>query len=182
MVQTKVNTANAFQILADSTPKERFRRVIMEARKRIMDGESISQGFANFPQVFDGVYIAIVQASETSGQLPIALRERSKALKRSDKVLRKLKNAMIYPVIVLLMALGAVMVFSIMAVPALSNLYKGTGVELPLVTRIIVIGVRVHGGPYLCRPRPRGGFARRPARSRRDHAVWRGSARPRINE
>jgi len=71
MVQTKVNTANAFQILADSTPKERFRRVIMEARKRIMDGESISQGFANFPQVFDGVYVAIVQASETSGQLPI---------------------------------------------------------------------------------------------------------------
>ncbi len=139
MVQTKVNTANAFQILADSTPKERFRRVIMEARKRIMDGESISQGFANFPQVFDGVYVAIVQASETSGQLPIALRERSKALKRSDKVLRKLKNAMIYPVIVLLMALGAVMVFSIMAVPALSNLYKGTGVELPLVTRIIVM-------------------------------------------
>jgi type IV pilus assembly protein PilC len=139
MVQTKVNTANAFQILADSTPKERFRRVILEARKRVMDGESISQSFTNFPEVFDEVYVAIVQASETSGQLPVALRERSKALKRSDKVLRKLKNAMIYPVIVLLMALGAVMVFSIMAVPALSNLYKGTGVELPLVTRIIVM-------------------------------------------
>jgi type IV pilus assembly protein PilC len=139
MVQTKVNTANAFQILADSTPKERFRRVILEARKRIMDGESISQSFANFPEVFDEVYVAIVQASETSGQLPVALRERSKALKRSDKVLRKLKNAMIYPVIVLLMALGAVMVFSIMAVPALSNLYKGTGVELPFITRVIVL-------------------------------------------
>ena len=137
--QTKVNTANAFQILADSTPKERFRRVILEARKRIMDGESISQSFANFPEVFDEVYVAIVQASETSGQLPVALRERSKALKRSDKVLRKLKNAMIYPVIVLLMALGAVMVFSIMAVPALSNLYKGTGVELPFITRVIVL-------------------------------------------
>ncbi len=139
MVQTKVNTANAFQILADSTPKERFRRVIMEARKRIMDGESISQSFANFPEVFDEVYVAIVQASETSGQLPVALKERSKALKRSDKVLRKLKNAMIYPVIVLLMALAAVMVFSIMAVPALSNLYKGTGVELPFITRVIVL-------------------------------------------
>jgi type IV pilus assembly protein PilC len=139
MVQTKVNTANAFQILADSTPKERFRRVIMEARKRIMDGESISQSFANFPEVFDEVYVAIVQASETSGQLPVALKERSKALKRSDKVLRKLKNAMIYPVIVLLMALAAVMVFSIMAVPALSNLYKGTGVDLPFITRVIVL-------------------------------------------
>ena len=57
MVQTKVNTANAFQILADSTPKERFRRVILEARKRVMDGESISQSFTNFPEVFDDVYV-----------------------------------------------------------------------------------------------------------------------------
>jgi type IV pilus assembly protein PilC len=139
MVQTKVNTATAFQILADSTPKERFRRVILDARKKIMDGESISQSFANFPEVFDDVYVAIVQASETSGQLPTALKERAKALKRSDKVLRKLKTAMIYPIIVLIMAFVAVMVFSIMAVPALSNLYKGTGIDLPLVTRAIVL-------------------------------------------
>ena len=138
MVQTKVNTANAFQILADSTPKERFRRVILDARKRIMDGESISSAFANFPEVFDDVYVAIVQASEASGQLPVALKERAKAIKRSDKVLRKLKSAMIYPVIVLVMAFAAVIVFSVMAVPALSDLYKGTGIELPLITRIIV--------------------------------------------
>ena len=139
MVATKVNTAHAFQILAESTPKERFRRIILDARKRIMDGESISQSFANFPQVFDDTYVAIVQASETSGQLPVALKERSKALKRSDKVLRKLKNAMIYPIIVLLLALGAVMTFSILAVPALANLYKGTGVELPFITRVVVM-------------------------------------------
>ncbi len=63
MVATKVNTANAFQILAESTPKERFRRIILDARKRIMDGESISQSFANFPDVFDDTYVAIVQAS-----------------------------------------------------------------------------------------------------------------------
>jgi type IV pilus assembly protein PilC len=138
MVQTKVNTAQAFQILADSTPKERFRRVILDVRQRIMDGESISQAFAKFPEVYDDVYVAIVQASETSGQLPVALRERSKALDRSDKVLRKLKNAMIYPIIVLLMAFGAIMVFSIMAVPALANLYKGTGVDLPFITRVII--------------------------------------------
>ena len=139
MVQTKVNTSHAFQILGESTPRERFRRIIFDVRKRIMDGESISQSFANHPEVFDEVYVAIVQASETSGQLPIALKERSKALKRSDKVLTKLKNAMIYPIIVLLLALVAVMVFSIMAVPALSNLYKGAGVDLPFITRVVVV-------------------------------------------
>ena len=138
MVQTKVNTANAFQILADSTPKERFSRIILDARRRIIDGESISQAFANFPEVFDEVYVAIVQASEASGQLPIALKERAKALKRSDKVLSKLKNSMIYPIIVLVMAFAAVMVFSLLAVPALSNLYKGTGVELPFITKVVV--------------------------------------------
>jgi len=138
MSHTKVNTAQAFKILAESTPKLRFRQIILDVRKRIMDGESISQAFASAPEVFDEVYVAIVQASETSGQLPVALKERAKALKRSDKVLRKLKNAMIYPVIVLLMAFAAVMVFSTMAVPALSNLYKGSGIELPFITRVIV--------------------------------------------
>lgn len=138
MVATKVNTGNAFQILAESTPGERFRKVILEARKRIIDGESISQAFANFPEVFDEVYVAIVQASETSGQLPIALKERAKAIKRTDKVLRKLKNAAIYPAIVLVVAFIAVMIFSLLAVPALADLYKESGAELPFITRVIV--------------------------------------------
>jgi len=107
-------------------------------RRRITDGESISQALANHPEAFDDVYVAIVQASETSGQLPVALRERAKALKRTDKVLRKVKNASIYPAIVLVIALIAVMIFSLLAVPALATLYKGTGVQLPLITRAIV--------------------------------------------
>lgn len=138
MVATKVNTSNAFQILAESTPRERFRKIIFDVRRRIIDGENISQALANHPEAFDDVYVAIVQASETSGQLPIALRERAKALKRTDKVLRKVKNASIYPAIVLVIALAAVMIFSLLAVPALATLYKGTGVQLPFITRAIV--------------------------------------------
>lgn len=138
MVATKVNTSNAFQILAESTPRERFRKIISEVRRRIIDGESISQALANHPEAFDDVYVAIVQASETSGQLPVALKERAKALKRTDKVLRKVKNASIYPSIVLVIALVAVMIFSLLAVPALATLYKGTGVQLPFITRAIV--------------------------------------------
>ncbi len=138
MVATKVNTSNAFQILAESTPRERFRKIISEVRRRIIDGESISQALANHPEAFDDVYVAIVQASETSGQLPVALKERAKALKRTDKVLRKVKNASIYPAIVLVIALVAVMIFSLLAVPALATLYKGTGVQLPFITRAIV--------------------------------------------
>jgi len=138
MVATKVNTANAFQILAESTPKERFRTIIQATRSRIIDGESISQAFANFPEAFDDVYVAIVQASETSGQFPTALKERSKALKRSDRVLRKLKNASIYQAIVMVVAFVAVMIFSLLAVPALAELYKGSGAELPWITRLIV--------------------------------------------
>ena len=107
-------------------------------RRRIIDGESISQALANYPEAFDDVYVAIVQASETSGQLPVALKERAKALKRTDKVLRKVKNASIYPAIVLVIALVAVMIFSLLAVPALATLYKGTGVQLPFITRAIV--------------------------------------------
>ena len=70
MVQTKVNTANAFQILADSTPKERFRRVIMEARKRIMDGESISQGFANFPKSSMGSTLPLCRRAKHRASYP----------------------------------------------------------------------------------------------------------------
>lgn len=138
MIATRVNTGNAFQILAESTPGERFRRIISDCRRRIIDGESISQAFANHPEVFDEVYVAIVQASETSGQLPVALKERAKALKRSDKVLRKLRNASIYPAIVMVIAFIAVMIFSLLAVPALADLYRESGAQLPLLTRIIV--------------------------------------------
>jgi type II secretory pathway component PulF len=73
MVATKVNTANAFQILAESTPKERFRKIITDVRRRITDGESISQALANHPEAFDDVYVPSCRLQ----RLPASYRLRS---------------------------------------------------------------------------------------------------------
>src|SRR5436309_13424969 len=58
MVATKVNTSSGFQILAESTPRERFRRIISEVRRRMIDGESIAQALATYPQSCDDVDVA----------------------------------------------------------------------------------------------------------------------------
>lgn len=124
--------------LRDSTEHARFREVVAGLVESIEGGRNLSEAVAEYPAVFNGVFCALLRAGETSGNLPHVLREISENLKRDDELASFGRKVMIYPMIVIAFVGAATAVALLVLVPQLSTLFKMTGNELPMSTRILI--------------------------------------------
>lgn len=124
--------------LRDSTDHPRFREVAAGLVESIQGGRGLSEAMAEHPEAFDGVFCSLVRAGEASGNLPLVLRDLAASLKREDELAAYARRIVIYPTVVTTVLLGAVTVSLLFVVPELAKLFRSTGQELPLQTRLLV--------------------------------------------
>jgi type IV pilus assembly protein PilC len=115
-----------------------FRAVLDDIHEKVRSGTALSDAFAAQGDLFPRVYNASLLAGERSGNLDAVLRRYVEYTKIIATVKRKTISALVYPTILVTLALIIVAVIVLFAVPAFSDFYAGFGAELPLVTRIIV--------------------------------------------
>lgn len=126
--------------VARQTTNKRFQNVINQVISDIEGGSSLAAAFARHPSVFNRVYISLIAAGETSGTLDKALERLAFQQEKDAEIISKVRGAMVYPVIVLLV-MFAVMGFMIVKVlPQVEVLYDGLPGDntLPLVTQILL--------------------------------------------
>lgn len=123
----------------NQTPSKPFKVVISQVIGDVEGGSSFSAALSQYPRVFNQVYISLVAAGETSGTLDAALERLANQQEKDAEIISKVRGAMIYPVIVLLV-MGAVIGFMVVKVlPQVRVIYEGLpGATLPLVTRILL--------------------------------------------
>ena len=115
-----------------------FKAVLDDVHEKVRAGTSLSDAFAAHGELFPGVYTASLMAGERSGNLETVLRRFVAYTKVIDTVRSKTLSALIYPVILIALALVLVGIIVIKVVPTFSDFYSTFGAELPLSTRIIV--------------------------------------------
>lgn len=117
-------------------PKLRY--MLNDVRKNILNGLGLSAALGKHHRIFDDVYVGIVRAGESSGELETVLDRLHGLLQTAQKLKKHVISALIYPVIlVVLMALTCVVMF-IFVIPTFTNIYNQMGVQLPLITQIMV--------------------------------------------
>lgn len=103
-------------------------------------GKPMSEALAKFPKVFNAVFINLVAAGETSGTLDTALERIANQQEKDAEIVSKVRGAMIYPLIVMLVMTGVVGFMVVSVLPQVETLYKGLpGADLPLVTRFLLV-------------------------------------------
>lgn len=115
-----------------------FRRVLEDVHERVRSGTALSDAFDAQSDLFPRVYTASLLAGERSGNLDAVLRRFVEYSKIIATVKRKTVSALVYPAILVTLALGLVSIIVLKVVPAFSDFYGSFGAQLPLVTRIIV--------------------------------------------
>jgi len=115
-----------------------FKSVLDDVYEKVRGGMALSDGFSDHGDLFPRVYTASLLAGERSGNLDAILRRYVAYEKILDNVKRKTISALIYPVILVVLAVGLVGLIVLKVVPAFSDFYTSFGAELPLSTRIIV--------------------------------------------
>ncbi len=138
MVQAGLPLSRALQIFLKQTQNPKFREILRTVIDDINKGTSLSDALGKHEKVFPQVFISMVRAGEESGGLVEALNTVGGQMEKTYTLKKKVKGAMVYPAVVLCIMLAVGVLMMIYVVPGLSASFKDAGVELPLLTRIIV--------------------------------------------
>ncbi|MDO8663471.1 MAG: type II secretion system F family protein, partial [Candidatus Wildermuthbacteria bacterium] len=128
-------------ILKSEVKSKKFKRAIGDVLKRILGGESLNRAMAAYPGIFDKFYQNIVKIGEESGSLEEGLGYLASKLRKDIETADKVRGAMIYPAIVILLALAIVFITAFFVLPKITDLFKLLSVPLPLTTRVLIFSV-----------------------------------------
>ena len=138
MLNAGLPLLSCLEILAKQTESPALRRVLGEVRTDVEGGLALADALRRQPKVFDNLYVNMVESGETGGALDVILVRLANYLEKSAALIRKIRGAMIYPIIVLSAAVGGISVLLIFVIPVFARMFEGVGAELPAMTQMVV--------------------------------------------
>lgn len=138
MLETGVVLSDAIEAIADQMRPCPFRYVVLDIAMRIKNGDCFSSALAVYPRVFDTMFVCMVKASEASGRMSHMLEVLSGYLNADAETRKQVKSAMIYPLIMLLMAVSATGSLMFFVLPRFTKIYEARGAALPKLTQVLV--------------------------------------------
>ncbi len=130
--------SNALRTVNDQTTAKGMKMVIEEVLADVESGKALVDACAKHPEVFDRVYLALVQAGEMSGTLDLSLKRLADQQEKDSAVMAKIRGAMTSPLITLVVIIAVMVFLLIEVVPQVEDLYESLGEELPGLTSIMV--------------------------------------------
>jgi len=128
----------SFHTIYDQTTNKRFKAIIGEIISTVESGKTLSSAFSAHPEIFNQLLLSSIAASETSGTLDVTLNKIAIQQEKDSETISKLRGAMIYPILVLVVIFGVLGYMMISIVPQVKKIYKDIGVDLPILTQILV--------------------------------------------
>lgn len=133
-----ISTIKSLELMAARMKSPRYRGAIADISQHILGGDKLSDCFAMHPDLFTEDILALIRAGEESGQIHHVFRQIASGRNKSLRILRKLRSGMIYPAIVLVLAVAVVIVMAFTLIPAISKLYVTMNAKLPAATELLI--------------------------------------------
>lgn len=133
-----VAMTRALTVIAEETASPLFKRVILTILDDLERGQNLSESLVKHPKVFPSLYVDLIRVAELTGNLEATLKELAGYLRRDLNTVRRVRTAMIYPAVILVVATGVVIILVFFALPAFVKIFAEFRVKLPLSTRILI--------------------------------------------
>ncbi len=138
LIRSGVQIDRALDILEDQTTAKFLKRALGEVSLQIKSGLSLSKAMGDHPKVFPEMFVNMIASGETAGNLDDVLLRMADHYEKEYKTVQKVKSAMTYPIIVLIITVLVVIFLLVKIVPTFAAMFQEQGAELPLVTRIVM--------------------------------------------
>jgi len=138
MVDAGISIMQGLEALQEQMTQPYFQSVIKAIHDDIQKGSSLFAAFAKHPKVFDSLFINMIKVGETGGILSTVLDRVSSYMEKSTKLKRKVQSAMIYPMVVISMAIIITIILLVKVVPTFASIYASFDQELPAMTKILI--------------------------------------------
>lgn len=138
MLRVGTDLFKALEILFQDFTKPAIRSFILEIKSNLEKGNPFYLSFENHPEIFSPIVVNLIKAAETSGNLEQTLMEISNAYAKEADLKSKVRSALIYPILLLTVSFGIVVLLVTFVLPRISVVFEGSGVAMPFYTRLII--------------------------------------------
>lgn len=138
MIDAGLPLVQALDIIGNQADNPAFRKVLLAVKAKVEAGSTFADALADHPKAFDQLFVQLVRAGEIGGILDTILQRLGAYIEKNEKLKRRVKGAMVYPAIVLTVAVGVVAVLLVFVVPTFQKMFKDMGGALPGPTQFLV--------------------------------------------
>jgi type IV pilus assembly protein PilC len=138
MVSSGLPLTRSLEIMEIQTSNPLFKRVIAEVKSDVESGKGLAESFSNQEEIFDDITLNLIEAGEESGRLDEILLKLAVELEEKQSLQGKLKGALIYPAIILVVIVAVIALLMFVLVPEMSEIYGEFGAELPWTTQFLI--------------------------------------------
>ncbi|MBL8759329.1 MAG: type II secretion system F family protein [Phycisphaerae bacterium] len=128
----------SLQILEEQLRPSKLKSVLQQVSEDVEGGSSLSEAMAKHPSAFNRLYTKMVNAGEIGGVLDIILQRLAEFMEKAQRLKRKVIGAMVYPVVVVLVAVGIVVFIMVFIIPKFKEIFTEFGVAMPLLTTVLI--------------------------------------------
>ncbi|MFH0777196.1 MAG: type II secretion system F family protein [Candidatus Eisenbacteria bacterium] len=138
MINAGLPLVQCLDILSKQTEKEHFRKVIAEVMHDVESGSTLAEALGKHKNVYDDLYVNMVESGEAGGILDDILMRLAAYIEKAEALKRKVKSALMYPAVVMVVALGATTFMLLFIIPTFAKMFSDFGGQLPLPTLIVL--------------------------------------------
>lgn len=137
MLGVGTDLLSAINILLADFDKPAMRNFLLEVQDNVSHGQPFYKAFAHYPKVFSPTFINLVKAAEASGNLQKTFDELSDSLTRENELRSKIRAAVAYPLILLVVSLGVILFLTTVALPKIAHVFEDSGIKPPVFSQVV---------------------------------------------
>lgn len=139
LIESGIPIVGALDILCEQITNPYFKKVIATVLKELKEGSSFAAAIGKYPNIFSELYVSMVEAAETSGNLPQILERLSVYLEKASSLTKKVISSLTYPAVVIFMAVAITAFLILKVIPTFKGIFASLGGTLPLPTQILIM-------------------------------------------
>jgi len=138
MVESGIPLPKSLEVLSEQTKNGKFKKVLLEIQKKIVEGKMLSETLEEYPKIFSDLFVNMIKVGEESGTLEDVLEQLTLQLERQHELKSKVVGALMYPAVIVFAMLGIGTLMLMVVVPQLAKVFEDLGVDLPLTTQLVI--------------------------------------------
>lgn len=138
MIGAGLPMVQCLEILGQQSDSAEMRKVVSQVKESVQAGTTLAEALSRHKKTFDDLYVNMVDAGEIGGALDTILIRLAVYREKADALVRKVKGALIYPAVILVVAIGVTTLMLTFIVPIFAKMFSGVGAELPGLTKFVL--------------------------------------------
>lgn len=138
MIGAGLPMVQCLDILSKQMDSAELRRVVAQVKESVSSGSTLAEGLSKHKKIFDDLYVNMVEAGEVGGALDTILVRLANYREKADALIRKVRGALVYPAVIVIVAFAVTFVMLTWIVPVFAKMFAGLGAELPGPTQVVL--------------------------------------------